>query len=162
MTPEARSGGHFTIETVVMAMSATKSGFAGVRSRSLAVRGGIAVGLSAIANALVLVVVQALEIAPDFQALTFPPVLFLSAGGAVGAVAVYWVLDRRVDRPARTFRRIAAAVLVVSFVPDLALLAVDESATIPGVIALMMMHVVVAAIAVGVLVGRSGEGVAER
>lgn len=136
-----------------MAMTATKSDFAGVRSRSLAVRGGIALALSVIANAGVLLVVQALEIAPDFEALTFPPVLFLSAAGAVGAVVVYWVLDRRVDRPARTFRRIAAAVLVASFVPDLALLAVDEAATVPGVIALVAMHVVVAAIAVGVLVG---------
>jgi hypothetical protein len=140
-----------------MAMAATNSDFAGVRSRSLAVRGGIAVVLSVIANALVLVVVQALEIAPDFQALTFPPVLFLSAAGAVGAVAVYWLLDSRAERPARTFRRVAAAVLVVSFVPDLALLALDEAATGPGVVVLMLMHVVVAAVAVGVLVGWSGE-----
>ena len=138
-------------------MAATKSGFAGVRSRSLAVRGGIAIVLSMIANAVVLAIVQALEIAPDFQALTFPPVLFLSAAGAVGAVAVYWVFDRRVDRPARTFRRIAIAVLVVSFVPDLALLGLDEAATVPGVVVLMLMHVVVAAVAVGVLVGWSGE-----
>jgi len=138
-------------------MAATKSGFAGVRSRSLAVRGGIAVVLSMVANAVVLVVAQALEIAPEFQALTFPPVLFLSAAGAVGAVAVYWVFDRRVDRPARTLRRIAIAVLVVSFVPDLALLGLDEAATVPGVVVLMLMHVVVAAVAVGVLVGWSGE-----
>ena len=141
-------------------MAATKSGFAGVRSRSLAVRGGIAVVLSAIGNAVVLVVVQALEIAPDFQALTFPPVLFLSAVGAVGAVGVYWLLDRRAERPARTFRRVAAGVLVVSFVPDLALLAVDEAATVPGVLVLMLMHVVVAAVAVGVLVGWGGDGAA--
>lgn len=116
--------------------------------------------LSVIANAVVLVIVQALEIAPEFQALTFPPVLFLSGVGAVGAVAVYWVLDRRVDHPPRTLRRIAAAVLVVSFVPDLALLAVDEAATVPGVVVLMLMHVVVAAVAVGVLVGWRGEGAA--
>lgn len=114
-------------------------------------------GLSMIGNAVLLALVQALEVAPDFRALSFPPVLFLSAVGAVGAVAVYWVLDRRVDQPARTFRRIAAAVLVVSFGPDLALLAADEAATIPGVIALMLMHVVVAAVAVGVLVGWTGE-----
>ena len=134
-------------------MAATKSGFAGVRSRSLAVRGGIAVGLSVVANAVVLVAAQALEIAPDFRALTFPPVLFLSAAGAV---AVYWLLHRRVGRPARTFRRIAVAVLVVSFVPDLALLAIDDAATVPGVIVLVVMHVVVAAVAVGVLVGWTG------
>ncbi|MFT4890860.1 MAG: hypothetical protein ACI9YT_001781 [Halobacteriales archaeon] len=140
-----------------MAMSATKSVFADVSSRSLAVRGGIVLVLSMIGNAVVLALVQAREIAPDFRALSFPPVLFLSAVGAVGAAAVYWVLERRVDYPARTFRRIAAAVLVVPFGPDLALLAADEAATMPGVIALMLMHVVVAAVAVGVLAGWTGE-----
>jgi hypothetical protein len=43
-------------------------------------------------------------------------------------------------------------VLVVSFLPDLGLLAGDPAATVPGVLALMVMHVVVAAASVGALV----------
>jgi hypothetical protein len=120
--------------------------------RSLPVRGGLAVVLSVLANALLVVGIGALEVAPGFRPLTLPPVVFLSAVGAVGATAVYWLLDRYVDDVDRTFPRVAAAVLVLSFVPDLALLGADPAATVLGVFVLMVMHVVVAAASVGVLV----------
>jgi hypothetical protein len=139
-------------------MGETATGFAAVRTRSLATRGGIAVVLSVVANVLIVAGAQALGIAPDFRALTVPPVAFLSALGAVGATAVYWVLDRYSDRPERTFRRVAIATLVVSFVPDLALLAIDEAATVTGVAVLMLMHAVVAIVAIELLVGREDGG----
>ena len=139
-------------------MGERATGFAAVRSRSLATRGGIAVVLSVLANVLIVVGAQTLGIAPDFRALTVPPVAVLSALGAIGATAVYWVLDRSVDRPARTFRRVAIATLVVSFLPDLALLAIDEAATVTGVVVLMVMHAVVAIVAIELLVGREGRG----
>jgi uncharacterized membrane protein len=124
---------------------------------SLVRRGLIAVVLSVVANAVLLVVAQATRIAPDFRPLAWPPVVFLTVVGAVGAVAVYWLLSRWADDPDRTFTLVAGVVLVLSFVPDLFLLSADENATVLGVVVLMAMHVTVAAICVGVLT--RGEGV---
>ena len=76
--------------------------------------------------------------------------------GVVGATLVYALLLRRSRAPRRTFVRVAAAVLVLSFLPDLALLALDPAATVGGVVVLMLMHVVVAAASVGVLTRRVG------
>lgn len=115
-------------------------------------------GLSVLVNAVLVVLVGAVGIAPEFRALTLPPVALLSAVGAIGAVVVYGLLTRYVDRPERTFRRVAAVVLVLSFVPDLGLLVGDPAATVPGVVVLMIMHVVVAAVSVGALVGIRGGG----
>jgi len=133
-------------------MSDLSSTFGTNRGPSLPVRGGVAVALSVLVNAAFVVAVDAVGIAPEFQALAIPPVAFLSAIGAVGAVATYWVLNERVADADRTFTRIAAAVLVLSFLPDVALLFVDPAATVAGVVVLMLMHVVVAAAAVGALV----------
>ncbi len=122
------------------------------RSPSLPVRGGIAVVLSVLANVVLVLGVDALGIAPEFGALTIAPVAFLSALGAGGAAIVYWLLRRYVSNPERTFVRVAAGVLLLSFVPDVALLAIDPAATPLAVAVLMAMHVVVAAVSVWILV----------
>jgi hypothetical protein len=62
--------------------------------------------------------------------------------------------------PARTFRRVALAVLLISLVPDVLLL---FSGSIPGttaaaVLALMVEHVAAWAVAVGVLTTLVKEG----
>jgi hypothetical protein len=116
------------------------------------VRGGLAVVLAVLANAVLVVGVGALDLAPEFRALTLPPVAFLSALGAGGATVVYWLLGRYVKEVDRTFLRIAGAVLVLSFVPDVALLAIDPAATVLGVVVLILMHVIVAGVSVGTLV----------
>jgi drug/metabolite transporter (DMT)-like permease len=122
------------------------------RSPSVPVRGGLAVLLAVLANVALVLVVNALGIAPTFRALTIPPVAFLSALGAGAATVVYWLLGRYVSDPDRTFVRVAAGVLLLSFLPDVALLRFDPAATPVAVVVLMVMHVVVAAAAVGVLV----------
>jgi hypothetical protein len=122
------------------------------RSPSVPVRGGLAVVLAVLANAVLVVGVGALDLAPEFRALTLPPVAFLSALGAGGATVVYWLLGRYVKEVDRTFLRIAGAVLVLSFVPDVALLAIDPAATVLGVVVLILMHVIVAGVSVGTLV----------
>lgn len=122
------------------------------RSPSVPVRGGLAVVLAVLANAVLVVGVGALDLAPEFRALTLPPVAFLSALGAGGATVVYWLLGRYVKEVDRTFLRVAGAVLVLSFVPDVALLAIDPAATVLGVVVLILMHVIVAGVSVGTLV----------
>lgn len=121
-------------------------------SPSLPVRGGLAVVLAVLANVVLVLGVNALGVAPEFRALTIPPVAFLSALGAGGATVVYRLIHRNVSDADRTFVRVAAAVLILSFVPDIALLATDPAATPLGIVVLMAMHVVVAAVSVGLLV----------
>lgn len=120
--------------------------------RPLVVRGTIAVVVAVVANVVVVAAADALGLAPSFRPLTLPPVVFLSTLGAVGATVTYWLLDRYVADADRTFVRVAVAVLVLSFVPDAALLAADPAATVAGVFALVLMHVFAAAAAVWALV----------
>lgn len=120
--------------------------------RSLPARGAVAVAAAVLANAVVVLAADAAGITPEFQHLSLPRVVVLSAAGAVGATAVYAALRRYVDRPGRTFVRVAAIVLAVSFLPDVGLLLNDPAATVPGVVVLMAMHVVVAAVSVTLLV----------
>ncbi len=115
-------------------------------------RGGLAVVLSVLANVALIVGIESLDLAPGFRALTVPPVVSLTVLGAVGATVVYGLLGRYVADVDRTFLRVAGAVLVLSFVPDVALLAGDPAATVAGVVVLMIMHVTVAAASVWTLV----------
>lgn len=119
---------------------------------SVPIRAGVAIVLSVLVNAILVVVAGTLGVAPGFRPLSVPPVVFLSAVGAVGAVVVYALLQRYVDRADHYFVRVAAVVLVLSFLPDVGLLFGDPAATVPGVVVLMLMHVVVAAASVGALV----------
>ena len=139
-------------EHLSVGMAETSSSLEPTRGPSLPIRGVVAVVASVLVNAVIVVAVDAAGIAPGFQPLTIPPVAFLSAVGAVGAAGVYWLLRRRVTDPDRTFTRVAAAVLLLSFLPDVGLLFADPAATVAGVVVLMVMHVVVAAASVGALV----------
>lgn len=121
---------------------------------TVAVRGVVAAALAAVANAVLVWVVTVTDAVEPFQPLTYPPVVLFSVLGALGAAVVYGVLVRRVADPDRTFLRVAAVVLVVSFLPDVGLLAADPAATVPAVLVLMVMHAVVAAISVATLTRR--------
>jgi CDP-diglyceride synthetase len=138
-------------------MSTTVSDARSTLSDSPVVRAGVAVVLAVAVNVGIVLLAEANSVAPVFRALSVPPVAFLSAVGAVGAAVVYELLRRRSATPDRTFRRVAGAVLVVSLVPDVALLVVDDAATLAGVLVLMVMHAVVAAVCV-TLVPRGARG----
>jgi len=126
-----------------------------LNTKTIALRGTAAAALSTLVNAGVVAVAQSADVAPEFRALTYPPVIVLTVAGAVGATVVYALLARRNGRETdQTFTRIAVAVLVLSFVPDIGLLVVDDAATAFGVVVLMAMHVVVAAASVALLTGR--------
>ncbi|WP_201287818.1 DUF6069 family protein [Salinirussus salinus] len=123
---------------------------------ALASRAAVAAVLAGAVNAALVAGATAAGVGEGFRAVSYPPVLFLTVVGVVGATLVYALLLRRSRAPRRTFVRVAAAVLVLSFLPDLALLALDPAATVGGVVVLMLMHVVVAAASVGVLTRRVG------
>ncbi|CQR50998.1 MULTISPECIES: DUF6069 family protein [Haloferax] len=114
-------------------------------------RGLATAAVAAVANALLLTLVLETGLVEPFAPLSYPPVVLFSAGGAVGATLVYGLFTGRVADADRTFVRVAGAVLVASFLPDIGLLYADPGATVPGVVVLMVMHVVVAAVCVASL-----------
>ena len=115
--------------------------------------GPLAAFAAAVANAVVYFVAYGLGAMPqDFVIegsgpITLAPVVVSSLIGAVGAVLVFVIVALLAQRPIRTFRIVAAVVLVLSFATPL---------TIPGaplsmVLALEFMHVVAAVVIVGIL-----------
>jgi len=108
---------------------------------------------AAVANAVVYFVASALGAMPqDFVVqgsgpITLAPVVFSSLIGAAGATVVFAIVALLARRPIRTFRIVAAVVLVLSFATPL---------TIPGaplsmILTLELMHVVAAVIIAGML-----------
>ncbi len=131
--------------------SATRNGAFSERSPAgrLLRRGLLAAVLAAVASALVLVVWSSLfgavVVSPD-EVLTLGPVVAASAIGAVGAAVVLGVIDRFSRRPIRVFRVIALVVLLLSLVP----IPLQGIAGLSAG-ALILIHVVAAAVVVGVL-----------
>lgn len=117
------------------------------RQGPLVVAGGvvIAILLSSLANALIAVLAHALGAPDDFDPLEPASYIFLTTLGVLGG-AVGWAVVRRFSRdPERLLRRLVPSVVVVSFVPDFFQFGDGE---VTGVVALLLMHVAVAAIAV--------------
>lgn len=121
--------------------------------RPIILRGGIATAIAVVANLSLLAVVLVTEAVTPFGALTVPPVAFLTLLAGIAATAVYGAITRLWPHPDRLFARLAAVVLVLSFVPDLIVLRYDETATAGAVLVLMMMHVVTALILLRGLTG---------
>lgn len=124
-----------------------------VGRRTLLVRGAVALVLSLGLNWLILGLVLELDLVTPFQALELAPVTVLTVAGVVGAVVVFALLDRWYRNPNPEFVRIALVVLVASWVPDIALLAFDENATLGAVFVLMILHVPPALVCIGSLTG---------
>jgi len=122
--------------------------------------GPLAIVASIIANLLVrIVTVALLNPDPAFQPLGWGPPIGLTFFGVLGAIIIYAIIGRFSRRPITLFRRIALVALIVSFVPDIALLVVPSQpgTTIGAVIALIVIHVVAWWIAVALLTRLAGE-----
>lgn len=117
--------------------------------------GGLAVLASAVTNALVYFIANAVfRFAPEFPPLAsvVPPVLFTVVFTLI-AVVVFAIVARRFAQPIRLYRIIAVVALIISFIPDLTL---PGNPMFPGVTpaalgTLVVMHLVAAAIMVYML-----------
>jgi uncharacterized protein DUF6069 len=87
----------------------------------------------------------------DFQPLTFGGLIGPTVLGLLTAVVVWELVRRRAGDPVAVMRRLVPIVVVLSWVPDVALGATHREAhtTWGEVAALMVMHLFVAAIGVG-------------
>ena len=94
---------------------------------------------------------QAFAVSPDF-----PPfqgsVGPYTAGGVILAGIAYGVVQRVVHDAGRVYVRLAIVALVLSWIPDVALLFINEpGASVPAVASLTVMHAVTALIVVTLL-----------
>jgi hypothetical protein len=114
----------------------------------LAIAAPIAVnlGLRALAKPL-------LNVPDEFMPFNVGTIVFLTTAGSVAAVLFFALLGWLSSRPFRLFNRIAVGALVLSWIPDILLLVFrpGPGITVPGVLSLMLMHLVTAAIVVGLL-----------
>jgi len=95
---------------------------------------------------------QAFAVSPEFEPFqgTVAP---YTAGGVILAGATFAVLRRFVRDAARAYVRLAIVALLLSWIPDMALLFINEpGASVPAVASLMVMHAVAAVIVVTLLV----------
>jgi hypothetical protein len=109
--------------------------------------------LAAVTAAVASVIVRTLsvtlfDIPSDFQPLTLGPVVVSSIVGALGATIVFAAVGRFARHPIRLFRIIAVVVLLLSFLNPVVAL---PGASLSVLLTLWFMHVVVAAISVGLL-----------
>ncbi|MGC9544787.1 DUF6069 family protein [Streptomyces sp. UG1] len=122
------------------------------RPGPLVVMGGLlaAAVASSIVEAAIAAVARAAGASDDFQPLQAAAFIFFTVMGLViGAIG--WSIVRRSSKdPESLLRKLVPAVVVVSFIPDLAMLVSDYTphADAVGVVALLVMHVVVAVAAV--------------
>jgi Kef-type K+ transport system membrane component KefB len=78
-------------------------------------------------------------------------VLFFTIPAAIIAVLLYAVLLRTVDNPERTFAIISAVVLVLSVIPDVTYIPTVAGSSNAQTAVLILMHIVAAAVIVGML-----------
>ena len=95
---------------------------------------------------------QAFAVSPEFEPLqgTVAP---YTAGGLILASATFAVVQRFFRDAVGVYVRLAIVALVLSWIPDVALLFINEpGATVPAVASLMVIHAVAAAVVVTLLV----------
>lgn len=116
--------------------------------------GLLAVILSLVANAVVrTIAAMAFNVSPEFTPFTWGQFIVLDVAGVIGAVIAFAIVGKFSGRPIRAFRRISVVALILSWLPDFGLLAASPypGTTVQAVGSLMFMHVVAAAISVGLL-----------
>ncbi|MER6159335.1 DUF6069 family protein [Streptomyces sp. NPDC001868] len=122
------------------------------RPRGLVVAGGLIVtaAIAVAVNAIVAATAHAAGASDDFQPLQLAAYAPLTVFGILAAAAAWAIIRARSARPARLLGILVPAVLIVSLIPDI-MVGISDSRPGTGwgaVIALMVMHVVVAAVAV--------------
>lgn len=124
---------------------------AAIDARRLFMVGGGLVLLATTANVFLATALRGwLAVPTSFEPLGIPSVASFTIIGMIGAILVFaWTARAQAD-PGRRFISIAAAVLVVSWVPDLFIWATRAfpGTSTAGVLSLMTLHLVAASCAV--------------
>ncbi|MBE2224714.1 MAG: hypothetical protein IAF02_24450 [Anaerolineae bacterium] len=125
-----------------------------VNSSRIWLGGLVTIVLSVIGNLILLRVANLLvTIPPEFAPLGPLRISLFTVVFLLGAIIVYALLAARSKHPIRTYQRIGWLFLIVSFIPDIAMLFVNfmPGATVTAVIILMLTHLVPGLIALYLL-----------
>jgi uncharacterized protein DUF6069 len=134
-----------------MAVSVTTATRPAVGVRSALTAGAVAaVGAAVVNGAISLVARGPLGVSAEFVPLTPGPIVLWTVIGALVGAAGWRLIVNRSARSGAVLRALVPTVLVLSLIPDVALLVTGAmpGTTTTAVLALMVMHVVTAAIAV--------------
>jgi hypothetical protein len=134
-----------------MAVSVTTPTRPAVSVRSALTTGAVAAVVSGAANvAISLFAHGPLGVSAEFLPLTPGPIALWTVIGVLVGAAGWRLIVNRSARSGAVLRALVPTVLVLSLVPDVALLVTGAmpGTTVAGVVSLMVMHVVTAAIAV--------------
>lgn len=143
--------------TAQSSMQRSSTGGEQVAGRRIWQAGVLAIVAAVVANVLVRMLLFAvLDLPTDFPPLQIGAIALFTALGVGIGVGVFALINRRSQQPIRTFRRVAIIALVISIVPNLALMFNPASAPFPGGSALafgvlIIFHLVAGAIAIGLL-----------
>jgi hypothetical protein len=124
---------------------------ADVRLRTALTTGAVAGVVAAAVNLAISAFARGpLDARDDFMPLTPGPIVMWTIVGALVAAVAWRRIVNTSPRSRALLRRLVPTVLVLSFVPDVALLATDgmTGQTTPAVLSLMVMHAVTAAVVV--------------
>ena len=116
--------------------------------------GLVTIVLSIIGNLILLWIANLLvDVPPEFAPLGPLRISVFTVAFLLGTIIVYAILAAKVEHPIRTYQRVGWIFLIVSFIPDIAMLFVDfmPGATVTAVIILMLTHVVAGLIALYLL-----------
>ena len=119
--------------------------------KSTAVAAAIGAAGGLVINSVIATLARTLfDIPSEFQQLTLPVYGFLTVVGAIAGAIGWHLVATRSRNAAGLLRVLVPTVLVLSLIPDVMLLVTESQpgTTTAGVVALMLMHVGVAAAAV--------------
>lgn len=112
--------------------------------------GLVAAVLTGAVNAAIAIIAVAAGVTKTMQLTPAIDVAFSVVASVVGAIG-WTIVDRRAADPRRVMRVLAPAVLVVSFIPDVALgIATAGTTGIAPILVLALMHVTTISIAIAV------------
>lgn len=109
-----------------------------------------AIVLAVVVNAVVAAIAVAAGAPSGYGPLTIPALISMTAVGVLAGWVGWRLVQRRARDPRRVLTVLVQVVVLVSFVPDVLLLVTRfiPGTTTGAVLALMVMHLVVAAVAV--------------
>jgi len=126
--------------------------------------GLLAIVLASIANLVVrAVALQLISVSPEFIPLAIPdPTVVFTAVGVLAATTAFGIIGNLTRQPARVFTVVATIALLISLIPNAAILLNPASAPFPSsntesVVVLMLEHVVAAVVVVWMLTTQAVE-----
>ncbi len=138
------------MSTATTAQSST-TGRSAVSLRTALTTGAVAGVIAAVVNSGIAAVARsAFDVPSDFQPLTPGPIALWSILGALIGAAGWRLLVNRSASSRALLNKLVPTVVVLSFLPDVALLATDAmpGTTTAAVLSLMLLHLVTAVIVV--------------